>query len=112
MSRRDIKLPSGRSVSYGLDFVTGYFGQLWPAQGETIWLCVNCLRPYPNHAESPCECGYSQASEEQPEGPIDTTPMVGSVSKSVLLEWFDKHGITRFIPKADLHAIALDIDIP
>lgn len=37
--------------------------------------------------------------------------MIGSNSKSVLLEWFDKHGITKQIPKHDLHAIALDLDL-
>ena len=116
MSRRQIALPGGRSVAYGLDFVTGYFGQLWAGPGEKFWICVNCMDTAGSDEEgpeTPCPtCGGTLFTQDEAEGPIDTTPMVGSVSKATLLEWFEKHGITKFIPKADIHAIALDLDLP
>ena len=62
--------------------------------------------------DTPCKtCGGTLFTQDEAEGPIDTTPMMGSNSKSVLLEWFEKHGITKQIPKHDLHAIALDLDL-
>ena len=111
MSRRQIPLPGGRSVAYGLDSVTGYFGQLWANPGEKIALCVNCWTPRLGESDEPCECGHAIFTMEEPEGPIDSTPIAGVTSKSGLLEWFDKHGITKQIPKHDLHAIALDLDL-
>ena len=116
MSRRQIALPGGRSVAYGLDWVTGYFGQLWSAPGEQFWLCINCMTVAEGDGEGDigeCKtCGGNLFTRDEAEGPIDTTPVIGSTSKSTLLEWFDQHGITRFIPEADLNAIVLDLDIP
>lgn len=103
-------------MAYGLDWVTGYFGQLWPAPWEQFWICINCYAATAGSDEeepnAPCEkCGGTLFTRDEAEGPIDTTPMIGSNSKSVLLEWFDKHGITKFIPEADLNAIVLDLDL-
>lgn len=115
MSRRQIQLPGGRAVAYGLDHINGYFGQLWAGPGEQFWLCVNCMTTAGSDEEgpdTPCPtCGGTLFTHDEAEGPIDTTPMMGPNSKSVLLEWFDKHGITKQIPKHDLHAIALDLDL-
>lgn len=100
-------------MAYGLDWVNGYFGQLWAGPGEQFWLCVNCMTVAGGDEEpdAPCTCGGTLFTRDEAEGPIDTTPMIGSNSNYTLLEWFDKHGIGKFIPKHDLHAIAFDIDL-